>query len=258
MEQLLETEEILAHYQLDLKYPGMPNPFTLTTTETPKVQLDLGQRIQAVCTQAGLTNLDVTHYQSGETRATSRFASCDAILFLGSFYIPQHAIDEYNRVNQSTMTRWTWTLAELVQATYRTRARHGLPVTVYFTADWEPYILTALRQYLALQRVVTPTTFLTDVERLMALLKPDPRVSALTLAILTRYAPTLTRTGWAMARIRREDLGTMTPRDMLRSLNTVLGEHGQARWIISWSAHSTSGLVQIQIYVPPGLLAWLG
>src|SRR5689334_12383808 len=40
----------------------------------------------------------------------------------------------YNRVNRSKMTRWTWTLAELAQATYRTRARHGLPVTVYFTA----------------------------------------------------------------------------------------------------------------------------
>jgi hypothetical protein len=177
VERLLETEEILAHYQIALQHPGFPNPFTVSTQERPKVQIDLGERIQAVCTRAGITNLDITHYQSGDTRATSKFASCDAILFLGSFYIPEYAIDEYNQVNQSHMTKWTWTLAELIQATYRTRVRVGESVTVYFTADWESYILTAMRQYLAMTQVAIPSSFVTDEERLLAYLQQFPLIA---------------------------------------------------------------------------------
>jgi hypothetical protein len=55
-----------------------------------------------------------------------------------------------------------------------------------------------------MQQVATQTTFVTDAERLIALLQPAPRVSDLTLATLARAAPTLTQTGWAMARIRGE------------------------------------------------------
>jgi hypothetical protein len=131
-------------------------------------------------------------------------------------------------------------------------------VTVYFTADWEPDMLTAMRQYLAMPQVVTPTTFVTDGERLMAFLQPDPRISALTRTILTRYASSLIRIGCVVARIGREELGEMKPRDVLRSLNTALGQHGQARWIVPWHAHSTRGLVLIQLYVPPGLLELVG
>jgi len=47
-------------------------------------------------------------------------------------------------------------------------------------------------------------TFVTDTERRMALLQPALGGSDLTLAALSRYAPLLTRTGWAMARMRGE------------------------------------------------------
>jgi hypothetical protein len=102
------------------------------------------------------------------------------------------------------MTRGIWTLAALVHAPYCTGVRHGLQGTINFTIDWERALLTALHQSLATQPVATQTTFVTDTERLRALLRPDHRVSTLTLVTLTRYAPLLTRTGGAMASIRGE------------------------------------------------------
>jgi hypothetical protein len=52
--------------------------------------------------------LAITHYQSGQTRATSAFADCDAVLFVGYFAIPPSAIEEFNRVNRSNVTQETY------------------------------------------------------------------------------------------------------------------------------------------------------
>ena len=68
------------------------------------------------------------------------------------------------------MTRGTWTLAALVHAPSCTRVRHGLQVTLDLTIAWERALLTAMRQSLAMQQVATRTTFVTDTERLIALL----------------------------------------------------------------------------------------
>jgi hypothetical protein len=92
----------------------------------------------------------------------------------------------------------------------------------------------------------------------LAYLHPDSRVSDVTLTTLKRHASSLTHSGFAVGSIRREELGEMKPRDFLRSLNTVLGEHGKAAWILSWNAHTTESLLMIQIYVPPGLLEFCG
>jgi hypothetical protein len=92
--------------------------------------------------------LEVTYYQSGETRATSRFADCDAVLFLGMFYIPAYAIEEYNRVNKSTVTHEDYVQAEIVQALYRSQIRRGKPVSLYFSSDFKGKFIHKVLRYI--------------------------------------------------------------------------------------------------------------
>jgi hypothetical protein len=88
-----------------------------------------------LATVIDLAQVEIIHYQSGKTRATSDFIDCDAVLFVGYFQIPPSAIEEYNRVNRSAITQETYLMAEVVQAIYRSRIRARHPVSVYFSSD---------------------------------------------------------------------------------------------------------------------------
>lgn len=78
----------------------------------------------------------ITYYQSGETRATSKFSDADAILYLGKWSLPNSTVAEFNTITQSVgITTEDYTLAEMKQCLYRTAVRHSSPVTIYFSAD---------------------------------------------------------------------------------------------------------------------------
>ena len=78
-----------------------------------------------------------TTYQPWDTDSLiEQCEEVDAILFLGKFFIPPLAISELNRVHHSETDILGYSVAEVVQHTFRTRCQFGQPVTVYFTPDW--------------------------------------------------------------------------------------------------------------------------
>jgi hypothetical protein len=79
--------------------------------------------------------LVITHYQSGQTRATSAFADCDAVLFVGYFAIPSSVIEEYNKVNRSPVTQQTYLMAEVVQGILTFPMLHFSEPSCAFSAD---------------------------------------------------------------------------------------------------------------------------
>ncbi|MBT4287565.1 MAG: hypothetical protein HOD92_09525 [Deltaproteobacteria bacterium] len=91
-----------------------------------------------------------TSYQSGKTRGTSEFSSADSIVFFGKYFIPNSAIQLYNKVNFSEMTTFDNTIAELTQTTYRTRIRSDdpKPVNIYFTDDWDLAVIDQFLKYI--------------------------------------------------------------------------------------------------------------
>jgi hypothetical protein len=89
----------------------------------------------------------VTHYQAGNTRATNALKHCEAIVFLGRFWIAERALTELRQLEHCATTQEDWLLAEVVQATYRTRIRLGDPVDVYFTPDFDDAFLNAFLHY---------------------------------------------------------------------------------------------------------------
>ncbi|QIG71286.1 hypothetical protein EVB94_178 [Rhizobium phage RHph_TM40] len=91
---------------------------------------------------------EFTYYLSGKTRGTNRYVDCDAVVLLGSFYIPNHAIAMMNEQNNAKMTNDMHSMAEIVQAIYRTRARKLKPVDVYYTSDWSKQLIVDTMKYI--------------------------------------------------------------------------------------------------------------
>jgi hypothetical protein len=89
-----------------------------------------------------------TTYQPADT--DSLIEPCeqvDAILFLGKFFIPPLAISEINRVHRSETDMLSYSVAEIVQHTFRTRCQFGQPITVYFTPDWGKKFVQQFLEY---------------------------------------------------------------------------------------------------------------
>lgn len=80
--------------------------------------------------------LEFIHYQSGKDRATNEFSDCDAIVVLGKFFIPGTEIKEFNMINQSSISNIDNMNSLLIQAIYRTRARKGKEISIYFSDDY--------------------------------------------------------------------------------------------------------------------------
>ena len=117
----------------------------IVPTELSTVPAFLQSQLAAVI---DLAQVEITHYQSGKTRATSDFIDCDAVLFLGIFWIPPSAIEEFNRVNRSAITQDTYLMAEVVQAIYRSQIRVEQPVSVYFSSDYTEAFVEDVLQYM--------------------------------------------------------------------------------------------------------------
>src|SRR5262249_39634377 len=118
----------------------------------------------------------VTHYQAGETRGTNHLKQCDAVIFLGRFYVHPVALHDLNRVEQSQVTQEDWLLAEVVQATYRSRIRTGKAVDVYFSSDFDAQFLNAFLTYTHARGVDgAPLTCRTPATQLREWLRPHQR-----------------------------------------------------------------------------------
>jgi hypothetical protein len=174
-----------------------------------------------LATDMPLAQVEITHYQSGKTRATSDFIDCDAVLFLGIFWIPPSAIDEFNRVNRSAITHDTYLMAEVVQAIYRSQIRVGEPVSVYFSSDFPPALVEDILAYMdASDPQGQPLSLYPwgrEVERKLATLTKVQRRIVATL--LERY-PTFADT-WTLTLPQKEAMTMLDYKDS-RNMRQVL------------------------------------
>jgi hypothetical protein len=190
----------------------------IVPTELSTFPAFLRSKLEAVI---DLAQVEITHYQSGKTRATSDFIDCDAVLFLGSFWIPPSAIDEYNRVNRSAVTQDTYLMAEVVQAIYRSRIRVGRPVSVYFSSDYPPDLVEDILQYMDARdsqgQPLSVYPWGREVEQKLATLTKVQRRIVATL--LERY-PTFADT-WTLALPQKEAMAMLDYKDS-RNMRQVL------------------------------------
>lgn len=103
----------------------------------PKDMRYLPDYIRSLFTPEENDRLEITYYGSGKERVTSEFSDCDSIIIAGKFFIPNSAISNYNEVNSTEITSLDYTKSLIIQAIYRTLSRHGQPINIYFTNDYD-------------------------------------------------------------------------------------------------------------------------
>ena len=103
----------------------------------PKDMRYLPDYIRSLFTPEENDRLEITYYGSGKERVTSEFSDCDSIIIAGKFFIPNSAISNYNEVNSTEITSLDYTKSLIIQAIYRTSSRHGQPINIYFTNDYD-------------------------------------------------------------------------------------------------------------------------
>lgn len=93
-------------------------------------------------------------YMSGKERVTSEFSECDTILFLGNFFLPNNEVAKLNELKGTNLEPKDYTKSLLVQAIYRTRARHDKSIRIYFSSDWKhEFIFELLEEF----KIADPT-----------------------------------------------------------------------------------------------------
>lgn len=88
--------------------------------------------------------LDITYYGSGKERVTSEFSNCTSIVIAGKFFIPNSAISNYNEVNSTEITSLDYTKSLIIQAIYRTAARHNQAISIYFSDDYSQDLINSI------------------------------------------------------------------------------------------------------------------
>lgn len=83
----------------------------------------------------------IMHYNSGKEKVTSEYSDCDTIIIAGKFFIPNSAVACYNLVNHTRISSLDYTASLIIQAIYRTSARHRKPINLYFTDDYSKDII---------------------------------------------------------------------------------------------------------------------
>lgn len=166
-----------------------------------------------------------TSYHPRHTEALGeKCRASDAILFLGKFFLPPPAIAELNHVHNSEITTQGYSIAELVQQTFRTRCQHGKPVAVYFTPDWGKDVIQDFLDYVhATNQQGQPLSVLTEDElrqRKLAqkgLMKVQKRIVAQVLAVYPTFEDT-----WNITLPQQEALQIFGYTN-IRNLRKVLG-----------------------------------
>jgi hypothetical protein len=173
-----------------------------------------------------------TTYQPGDT--DSLIEPCepvDAILFLGKFFIPPVAISELNCVHRSETDMMSYSVAEIVQHTFRTRCQFGQPVTIYFTPDWGKEFIQQFLDYTHATDVAgQPLSVFNQDEMLerkfkeMGLTKVQKRIASQVLEAYPEFEQTwcitlpkksaMTLLGYTNARDLQEVLENLKVKDM--------------------------------------------
>lgn len=91
---------------------------------------------------------EFTYYKSEKTHSTNEFIDCDAIVLLGNVIVDDKELEEFNNQNSTNITSTDYTVSEVVQAIYRTRARDSKSVSVYYTSDWDKSIIQNVMNYI--------------------------------------------------------------------------------------------------------------
>jgi hypothetical protein len=116
---------------------------------------------------------EFTTYQPNEYTMPATIAEyVDAVVFIGSFSLPNHEIKKLNDVYHAYSDAQRYTLAELVKQTFRSRCQSGQPVALYFTPDWKRAFIQRFLDYTHAKNVAgNSLTVFTREERLSQKLK---------------------------------------------------------------------------------------
>lgn len=80
-------------------------------------------------------NFSGTTYGSGKCRATNEFIDYDTIMFIGKWSIHPTAVRDKQSVTRNSLTSNDIVLSEMIQSVFRTRARVGKPIDIYFCGN---------------------------------------------------------------------------------------------------------------------------
>lgn len=122
-----------------------------------KIKLKSISNIEKLLLEKGYTkdkDYYLTHWYSGETRATNRFKDANEIWLYQTCFLPQSELSKLRKVfDNETLTIQDLFVAEIVQAIYRTSVRCGGYVKVYFN---QPLIssIIKVKDYLGLDNQV--------------------------------------------------------------------------------------------------------
>ena len=116
---------------------------------------------------------EFTTYQPNEYTMPATIAEyLDAVVFIGSFSLPNHEIKKLNDVYHAHSDAQRYTLAELMKQTFRSRCQSGQPVALYFTPDWKRAFIQRFLDYTHAKDVAgNSLTVFTREERLSQKLK---------------------------------------------------------------------------------------
>lgn len=99
------------------------------------------------------SKVDFVHYMSGKERVTSEYSDHDIAMVLGRFYIPNYSVQMLNSVNHTDLSVDDYVRSLIIQFIYRTQARLGKSIKLYFTDD---YSLGFISDLLDLFKLTTP------------------------------------------------------------------------------------------------------
>lgn len=109
---------------------------------------NLPDYIMSLLDKEDKSRVSIIHYGSGKEKVTSKFSECETIIVMGKFFIPNSSIHLHNMINGTEITTHDYTKSLIIQAIYRTCARHGEPINIYFTDDYsESFVNSVMLEF---------------------------------------------------------------------------------------------------------------
>ena len=84
----------------------------------------------------------------------NKFIDNEVVIIAGRFRIPSIAISDFNRINQTNIKEIDYINSLIIQAIYRSKARLGSPVELYFTSDFDESYINNLLSYFELKGII--------------------------------------------------------------------------------------------------------
>lgn len=138
IERIVDEEELIDSY---------------TQSDVKSKVLSLPELIKSNLSDKALSQTDIIYYQSGKERTTNEFIDNEVVIIAGRFRIPSIAISDFNRINQTNIKEIDYINSLIIQAIYRSKARLGSPVELYFTSDFDESYINNLLSYFELKGI---------------------------------------------------------------------------------------------------------